>query len=87
MPEIIDQIVKISIQDAISSVTTVDVNTVAIVGRVGATTTGEGAFTPSTDPMQTASANAVAEAYGADSEIYAMARTFFGQKSQPSRVV
>lgn len=35
MAEIIDQIVKISIQDAISSVTTVDVNTVAIVGRNG----------------------------------------------------
>ena len=32
MAEIIDQIVKISIQDAISSVTTVDVNTLAIVG-------------------------------------------------------
>lgn len=92
MAEIIDQIVKISIQDAISGVTTVDVNTVAIVGRVGATVSanaeqGVAAFTPSTDPMQTASANAVAEAYGADSEIYAMARTFFGQKSQPSRVV
>lgn len=92
MAEIIDQIVKISIQDAISGVTTVDVNTVAIVGRVGATVSanaeqGVAAFTPSTDPMQTASANAVAEAYGADSEIYAMARTFFGQKAQPSRVV
>ena len=35
MAEIIDQIVKISIQDAISSVTTVDVNTMAIVGRNG----------------------------------------------------
>ena len=37
MAEIIDQIVKVSIQDAISSVTTVDVNTVAIVGRVSDT--------------------------------------------------
>ena len=35
MAEIIDQIVKISIQEAISSVTTVDVNTVALVGRNG----------------------------------------------------
>lgn len=90
MAEIIDQIVKISIQDAISGVTTVDVNTVAIVGRVGATVSASNdvdAFTPSTDPMQTASAKAVAEAYGEDSEIYAMARTFFGQSSQPSRVV
>lgn len=92
MAEIIDQIVKISIQEAISSVTTVDVNTVALVGRVGATISanaeqGIAAFTPSTDPMQTASANAVKEAYGADSELYAMAMTFFSQDSQPSRIV
>jgi hypothetical protein len=92
MAEIIDQIVKISIQDAVSSVTTVDVNTVAIVGRVGATVSanaeqGIAAFTPSTDPMQSVSANAVKEAYGADSELYAMAMTFFSQDAQPSRVV
>lgn len=92
MAEIIDQIVKISIQDAISSVTTVDVNTVAIVGRVGAKIEpteqgGDDGFTPSTDPMETASAKAVAKAYGEDSEIYAMASVFFGMDSQPSRVV
>ena len=64
MAEIIDQIVKISIQDAISSVETVDVNTVAIVGKVGATTTTPTAFTPSTEPMKALTAKAVAEAHG-----------------------
>lgn len=87
MAEIIDQIVKISIQDAISSVETVDVNTVAIVGKVGATTTTPTAFTPSTEPMKALTAKAVAEAYGADSEIYAMASAFFAQDSQPSELI
>lgn len=189
MAEIIDQIVKISIQDAISSVTTVDVNTVAIVGRNGTfatrvvdvtpalksgssgaegskkitlnigdetfeiTTTASDAvadviddlveavndatdgskiFTASDgttkltltakatgyngaeisvksldanivfgsssvaevtagvgtlEAFETASSKAVAERCGTDSEIYAMAMTFFSQDSQPSRVV
>ena len=189
MAEIIDQIVKISIQDAISSVTTVDVNTVAIVGRNGTfatrivdvtpalksgasgaegskkitlnigdekfeitssasdtvadviddlvsavndETTGSLIFTASdnttkltltakatgyvgaeisvksldenivfgssavaevtagvgsNDAYETASAKRVAEIYGADSELYAMAMTFFSQDAQPSRVV
>lgn len=192
MAEIIDQIVKISITDAISSVTTVDVNTVAIVGRIGVAaartleitpelapdktgaegskkvsvsigsetfeitttasdavsdviddlvaaindqTTGSALFTATdgttkmtliakqvgtaanafritvssadanivlnnasivetasgnnagTDTMETASPKAVGEKYGYDSEIYAMAMTFYSQDSQPSRVV
>ena len=87
MAEIIDQIVKISIQDAISSVTTVDVNTVAIIGKVGATTTTPTAFTPSTEPMKALNAKSVADAYGPDSEIYAMASAYFSQDSQPNEVV
>lgn len=47
MAEIIDQIVKISIQEAISSVTTVDVNTVALVGRNGTFATRVVDVTPS----------------------------------------
>lgn len=189
MADIIDQIVKISIQDAISGVTTVDVNTMAIVGRNGTfatrvvdvtpalksgtsgaegskkitlnigdekfeittsaadtvadviddlvlavndATTGSLIFTASdnttkltltakaagyvgaeisvksldgnivfgsssvaeitagvgsNDAYETASAKRVAEIYGEDSELYAMAMTFFSQDSQPSRVV
>ena len=186
MAQIIDQIVKISIQDAISSVTTVDVNTVALVGRIGegvarslevtpalagdatgaegggsvSVTIGEDTFSVNTtenetvaaivaalvsainaagtgsdtytatngsskvtlaanaagyddtavsvastdanvtvsvketvagvgtsEAFETASADRVKELCGADSELYAMAATFFAQDSQPSRVV
>lgn len=78
MAEIIDQIVKISIQDAISSVTTVDVNTVALVGLATESTPVAGEFS---------SVAGAVTAYGADSELAAMVRAFFAQDSQPSRVV
>lgn len=78
MAEIIDQIVKISIQDAISSVTTVDVNTVALVGLATAENPEAGEFS---------SVAGAETAYGADSELAAMVRSFFAQDVQPSRVV
>ena len=78
MAEIIDQIVKISIQDAISSVTTVDVNTVALVGLATSQTPAAGEFS---------SVAGAESAYGANSELAAMVRTFFAQDAQPSRVV
>lgn len=78
MADIIDQIVKISIQDSISSVTTVDVNTVALVGLA----TAQDAVA-----KEISSVSGAETAYGADSEIAAMVRAFFAQESQPSRVV
>lgn len=78
MAEIIDQIVKISITDAISSVTTVDVNTVALVGLATESSPVAGEFS---------SVAGAETAYGADSELAAMVRAFFAQDSQPSRVV
>ncbi len=78
MAQIIDQIVKISIQDAVSGVTTTDVNTVALVGasdESGATA------------QEVASAEGAETAFGKDSQLAAMARAFFAQDSQPSRVV
>lgn len=79
MAQIIDQIVKISITDAVSGVTTADVNTVAIVGKAS---TGK-----SSDAGEYASAEDVGAAYGTDSELYAMAVKFFAQDSQPSTLV
>ena len=76
MAQIIDQIVKISIQDAISSVTTVDVNTVALVGKA------EGK-----DAAEVSSLAGAKTAFGEDSELYQMMKAFFEQDSQPSRVV
>lgn len=78
MADIIDQIVKISIQDSISSVTTVDVNTVALVGLA----TAQDAVA-----KEISSVSGAETAYGAGSEIAAMVRAFFAQESQPSRVV
>lgn len=78
MAEIIDQIVKISITDAISSVITVDVNTVALVGLATESSPVAGEFS---------SVAGAETAYGADSELAAMVRAFFAQDSQPSRVV
>lgn len=76
MAQIIDQIVKISIQDAISSVTTVDVNTVALVGKA------EGK-----DAAEVSSLAGAKTAFGDDSELYQMMKAFFAQDSHPSRVV
>lgn len=76
MAQIIDQIVKISIQDAISSVTTVDVNTVALVGKA------EGK-----DAAEVSSLAGAKTAFGEDSELYQMMKAFFSQDSHPSRVV
>jgi ABC-type microcin C transport system permease subunit YejB len=78
MAEIIDQIVKISIQDAISSVTTVDVNTVALVGLATTSTPVAGEIASVADAVT---------AYGENSELTAMVKVFFAQDSQPSRVV
>lgn len=78
MAEIIDQIVKISIQDAISSVTTVDVNTVALVGLATTSTPVAGEIASVADAVT---------AYGENSELTAMVKAFFAQDSQPSRVV
>lgn len=78
MAEIIDQIVKISIQDAVSSVTTVDVNTVALVGLATESSPVAGEFASVADAVT---------AYGANSELAAMVKAFFAQDSQPSRVV
>lgn len=79
MAQIIDQIVKISIQDAVSGVTTTDVNTVALVGRA-ASGNGHAAGRYST-------AKKVGEDFGTGSELYAMAVKFFAQDSQPDSVV
>lgn len=76
MAQIIDQIVKISIQDAISSVTTVDVNTVALVGKA------EGK-----DAAEVSSLAGAKTAFGEVSELYQMMEALFAQDSQPSRVV
>lgn len=78
MAEIIDQIVKISIQDAISSVTTVDVNTVALVGKAGSGIT---------DVAEVSSVAGAKAAFGEDSELFQMMKAFFAQDSQPSKVV
>lgn len=80
MADIIDQIVNISIQDAISSVTTTDVNTAAIVGAVGADPAETGAT------VCTSSASVGAN-YGTDSALYAMATKFFAQDSHPAQLV
>lgn len=79
MAQIIDQIVKISIQDSVSGVTTTDVNTVAIVGRA-ASGNNHAAGRYST-------AKKVGEDFGTGSELYAMAVKFFAQDSQPDSVV
>lgn len=76
MAEIIDQIVRISIQDALSSVTTVDVNTVALVGKA----TGMSA-------AEVSSLAGAKTAFGENSELYQMMKAFFAQDSQPSKVV
>lgn len=78
MAEIIDHIVKISIQDAISSVSTVEVNTVALVGLATESSPVAGEFESVADAVT---------AYGANSELAAMVKAFFAQDSQPSRVV
>ena len=78
MAQIIDQIVKVSIQDSVSGVTTTDVNTVALVG----TSDESGA-----SAQEIASAEGAETAFGKDSQLASMARAFFAQDSQPSRAV
>ena len=80
MAQIIDQIVNISIQDAISGVTTTDVNTMALVGKAGS---GK----DSAVAGEFASSDDIGNAYGTDSELYAMGVKFFAQDSHPSKVV
>lgn len=78
MAQIIDQIVKISIQDAISSATTTDVNTIALVGQSSVDGAVAGSF---------ADLASIVTAYGADSVLAKMAETFFAQDAQPNSVV
>ncbi|PBC75346.1 hypothetical protein [Fibrobacter intestinalis] len=80
MAQIIDQIVNISINDAISVVTTTDVNTMALVGK-------SGSGKDSAEAGEFASSDDIGDAYGTDSELYAMGVKFFAQDSQPSKVV
>ncbi len=77
MAQIIDQIVKISIQDSVSGVTTTDVNTVALVG----------ASASGTAAKAVASAEGAETEFGSASELAKMAKAFFAQDSQPSTVV
>ncbi len=77
MAQIIDQIVKISIQDAVSGVSTTDVNTVALVG----------ASASGTSAAEVSSVEGAETAFGSDSELAKMVRAFFAQDSQPSSVV
>lgn len=78
MAQIIDQIVKVSIQDAISSVTTVDVNKMALVG----TSNVEGAVA-----TKILSVEGAEEAFGADSQLTAMVKAFYAQDVQPISVI
>jgi len=77
MAQIIDQIVKISIQDAVSGVSTTDVNTVALVG----------ASSSGTAAAEVSSVEGAEREFGTDSELAKMAKAFFAQDSQPSSVV
>lgn len=75
MAQIIDNIVNVSINDAISSVTTADVNTVALIG--GATASSPSAtLCYSSDDAKTA--------FGDGSQLHEMAKAFFAQDTQPS---
>ena len=79
MAQIIDQIVKISIEDGVSAVGTTDVNTMALVGKASDGKSGTAG--------EYRTASGVGEADGTDSELYAMAVKMFAQDSQPSSVV
>ena len=78
MAQIIDQIVKISIEDAISSVSTVDVNAVALLG---ASDNGDAVA------KEIVSADGAKNAFGEGSQLHEMAKDFFAQPTQPSKVV
>lgn len=81
MAEIIDSIVNISINDAISSVTTTDVNTMAIVGAAGKSGAVAGEYS---------TLKAIKEAFNegdTDCELVKMAAAFFDQPSQPEKLV
>lgn len=79
MAEIIDSIINVSINDAISNVSTSDVNTMAIVGKQGEGKSGTaGSYS---------TLKAIGDSFGKDSEIYAMASAFFGQSNQPESLV
>lgn len=74
MAKIIDDIVNVSINDAISSVSTIDVNKVAIIGAGSGT-------------AKLCYSSADAESFGEDSQLLGMAKAFFGQDNQPSEFV
>lgn len=78
MAQIIDKIVNVSINDAISSVTTADVNTVAIVG---------GATTENAVATMVYSSDEAKTAFGDGSQLHKMAKAFFGQDVQPAGFV
>lgn len=80
MAQIIDQIVNISIKDAISGVTTTDVNTMAIIGKPGDGKDGATAGTY-------ADLESIGDDFGTDSQLYEMARNFYSQESVPDKLV
>lgn len=78
MAQIVDQIVKVSIEDAVSSVSTVDVNTVALMG---VSTKSEAVA------KEVVSADGAKTAFGEGSQLHEMVKDFFAQPTQPSKVV
>lgn len=78
MAQIIDQIVKVSIEDAISSVSTVDVNTVALLGE---------STNASAVAKEIVSEDGAKTAFGEGSQLHEMVKDFFAQPTQPSKVV
>ena len=80
MAQIIDSIIKISINEAISSVSTTSVNTLALVGPASA----QAESAP--DYLECSSVED-AEVFGTDSVLYGMVASAFGQAASPAKVV
>jgi len=78
MAQIIDSIVRISINEAISTVSTTSVNTVALVGP--ATASGAPDFVD-------CSSSEDAEVFGTDSVLYGMVASAFSQGACPAKIV
>ena len=79
MAQIIDQIVNISIQDAVSAVETTDVNTMAIVGKAGGGSSASAGVYADLD--------SIGEDFGTDSQLYGMAKNIYAQESMPDKLV
>ena len=80
MAQIIDSIVKISINEAISTVSTTSVNTLALVGPASS----EAENPP--DFLECSSAED-AEVFGTDSLLYGMVESAFAQDACPAKIV